>query len=516
MDGPDRDTIENLARRHQFSLTPEEVDEFAGLVEQVTRSIDASIGDESSFDEAPIAAARRLRRPPSVEDDPFNAIVRSCHVRAFTSGSLSEIRIGLKDNISVAGIPLTMGSRLMDGFSPRADSLRVERLLQAGGEITAILNMDSFALSAGAETSDYGVVRNPVVEGRTAGGSSGGAAAALYYHDVDLTFGTDQGGSVRIPASWCGVLGLKPTFGVVPYTGIGSLDQSVDHVGPMAREVRMLALAMDAVSGVDESDPRQAGVPEVAGFGEAVEGAPERYDGLTVGILSEGMGEAAGVDPSTRAATLAAVERMAALGANVTEVSIPEHITIGQRFWLALVTEGQMATLRDFGNGHGWQGRYWTDFASIFGRSLQTSGELLPPTIKAALVIGSYLNERYFGTFYAQAMNSRRALRHAYDRALDRVDVLAMPTSTILPFEHLPQAEMAERVTRGWSMLGNVTQANMTGHPALSMPAGRSGDLPVGVMLVARRYEDAKLLSIARTYERAYGWYPSGPPSAER
>ena len=153
---------------------------------------------------------------------------------------------------------MTLGSALLTDFVPSSDSLVAERVLEQGGSIVAKLNLDAFAWSGGAETSDFGPILNPHDTDRTAGGSSGGSAAALYYEDVDITFGTDQGGSIRLPASWCGVLGLKPTWGLVPYTGIVSLERTFDYVGPLARNVEDLAIALDSVSGQHWSDSRQA------------------------------------------------------------------------------------------------------------------------------------------------------------------------------------------------------------------------------------------------------------------
>src|SRR5437879_3007289 len=198
---------------------------------------------------------------PEPKDDPLNAIVRRCSVKGAKSGKLAGKRLGIKDNVCIAGIPMTCASLVLEGYVPDIDATIITRILDAGGEITAILNMDNFAFSGGGDTSAYGPTRNPHNPEHLAGGSSGGSGAALYYNDIDLTIGGDQGGSIRIPASWCGIVGLKPTHSLVPYTGIVGIDPTFDHTGPMTRSVAEVALLLEVIAGKDPMDPRQYDVP---------------------------------------------------------------------------------------------------------------------------------------------------------------------------------------------------------------------------------------------------------------
>ena len=202
-----------------------------------------------------------MREPgerPSAEEDPLNAIVRRCRVRAEgCEGILSGQRVAMKDSVAIAGIPLTCGSAILQGFVPSHDATVTDRILRAGGEIVCITNMDDLAFSGGGESSWYGPTRNPFDPERSAGGSSSGAAAALSYDGIDLAVGCDQGGSIRTPASWCGVVGLKPTHSLVPYTGIAGIDATFDHCGPMARTAKGAALLLQAMAGPDPGDPRQ-------------------------------------------------------------------------------------------------------------------------------------------------------------------------------------------------------------------------------------------------------------------
>jgi amidase len=506
---PDRSAIADYAQRGGLTLNSLEIEEFESIANELMAGIEAFDREPEAVEE-PVEAVRVSGRKPTALEDPYNAVVRWCKVKGGGAGILQGKRIGIKDSMAIAGVPMTCGSRLLQDYYPRTDSVLVERLLRAGAEIVAVLNMDAFAFSGGGETSDYGAALNPVDTTRTAGGSSGGSAAALYYDGIDITFGTDQGGSIRLPAAWCGVIGLKPTFGLVPYSGIASLDQTFDHVGPMARRVADVALALEAVAGPDARDPRQIGLQSFGGYVRAVEEAPDKLNGITVGVVEEGMSGEAGVEDVTREATLAVIAKLAALGATIREISIPEH-RLGLGFPLFL--EGYMATFRGFGNGYGWSGSYAPDLARALGKALRVGADELPDSVKVAIILGGYLSDRYYSTLYAKAQNVRPILRSAYDHAFQDVDVLVMPSATVRAHKKL-DASIRERVLRGWSMLGNTTPFNMTGHPSLSIPAGEGHGLPVGVMLTGRPFADGKLLSIARTYERDQGWFPAVPDKA--
>lgn len=497
--------LKELAGAKGLSIAPGEQEQFKVLSDALIDVLDTLEAQES----APIPILEAVRdpgRPPDPSEDPYNAIVRWCRVAADTKGILSGKRISVKDSVGVAGVQLTCGSRVLSGFVPATDSVVVDRVLRAGGEIVALTNMDDFALSAGGESSFYGPTLNPFDSGRTAGGSSGGAAAALHYDGIDLSIGCDQGGSIRVPAAWCGVIGLKPTHGLVPYTGIVGIDQTFDHAGPMGRSSADVAALLQTIAGKDESDPRQREVPARDYVG-AVAQTADTLAGVTLGVVTEGFSERAGVQPAVVEAVENAVSRFVALGARIRRISIPEHLQAGGASF-ATAIQGMTDLLDSGGNGYGWKGRYWADLPAALGAGLRHHADDLSPQVKIYLILGAWLQREYSGTLYAKAQNIRPALTAAYDRALLGIDALLMPTTPGVAHTLGSSLTLAERVLRGWAVLANTIPADMTGHPALTIPAGETEGLPVGVMLIGRHFADDRLLSLAAAYERHYGWLP--------
>jgi amidase len=410
----------------------------------------------------------------------------------------------MKDSVAIAGIPLTCGSAILQGFVPKYDATVTDRILRSGAEIVCITNMDDLAMSGGGESSWYGPTRNPFDPERSAGGSSSGSAAALWYEGVDLAVGCDQGGSIRVPASWCGVVGLKPTHSLVPYTGIAGIDQTFDHCGPMTRTAESAALLLQVMAGKDPGDPRQREVPDSDYLG-AIERAADDLRGLRIGVVSEGFSEGVGAEQATCEAVRSTVERLAGLGADIRDVSLPEHLQAGGIAFAGFI-EGMTALMSAGGNGIGWSGRYWEELAPAIVTGLRERADELSPQVKATLTAGRHLRDRLGGAPYARAQNLRPWLRAAYDRALAGADVLLFPTTPFRAFRLDDELRTSERVLRGWANLANTYPTDMTGHPAISLPLAEADGLPVGVMLVARRFDDAQLLAIAATCELAVGW----------
>lgn len=506
---PDVEELRRLAAEHGFELGAGEESEFATLADAILGVLDLLDGQEAVV---PVLEAERdPGRPPEAGEDPYNAIVRWCRVRAqVADGVLSAMRVALKDSVAIAGVPLTCGSRVLAGFVPEADAVVTERILRAGGEIVAVTNMDDLAFSGGGDSSFYGPTLCPFDTARTAGGSSSGSAAALWYESVDVAVGCDQGGSIRVPAAWCGVIGLKPTHSLVPYTGIVGIDQTFDHCGPMGRTVADVARLLQAIAGEDESDPRQRGVPE-RDFVGAVATAPDELTGVRIGLVEEGFSAEVGAEPAVAGAVEGAAERLGELGAEVVRLSLPEHLQGGGVAFAGFV-EGMYELMTSGGNGYGWKGRYWTGLASALGCGLAEHANELSPQVKITLLLGALLRRERYGGVYAKAQNLRPWLAEAHDRALAEVDFLLMPTTPGLAHAVDLEMPLAERVLRGWAVLTNTYPTDMTGHPALTIPAAEAEGLPVGVMLIGPRFSDDRLLALAAAYEKRFGWLPTRPP----
>jgi amidase len=496
---PSREDLHRLAHSNGFTLNDDEVDAYYVLLSGAFELFDQL--DQLPEPHTPRRfPARDPGQRPTPEQDPWNAIVRRCSVVGATEGPLAGKRIGLKDNISVAGIPMSCGSLVLQGYTPDTDATIVTRLLRAGADIVAILNMDNFAFSAVGDTSAYGPTRNPHNPDHLAGGSSGGSAAALYYDDIDITIGGDQAGSIRIPASWCGVVGLKPTHSLVPYTGIVGIDQTFDHAGPLARSVAEVALALDVLAGKDPRDPRQYDV-RVQDYTAAL-GRDLR--GVRIGLVQEGFNQP-GAEPDVDEAVRTTVEELGKHGATVTEISIPAHHT-ARAIHRGLVAEGLAALLQSNGMGYHWRGAYNPAMAIAFGKGLQTQANDLPPNVKLLTMIGTYLRHSYHGRYYAKAQNLRPGLRASYDAALEQVDVLAMPSTPMKAYRYEPYQDITAMVGRGAYVTCNTGAFDVTGHPAINLPCATSEGLPVGLMLVGRHFDDASLLAIAHAVEQCLDW----------
>jgi amidase len=506
LDRPSPAQIFELAGRFKIPIDESETTQYEELAEFIIGIIDGleSLAPATGH----VDNVRDAGRAATREEDPLNAIARWCSVGGGGTGILSGRRIAVKDSVAIAGLPMRAGSRVLDGFVPSYDSTVTKRILDAGGQIVATTNMDDLAFSAGGETSYYGAVRNPFDSSRSAGGSSGGSAAALHYDGIDLAIGGDQGGSIRIPASWSGVLGLKPTHDLVPYTGILGVDRTFNHVGPLARTAEGIARLLQAIAGADEFTV--PGQPEPADYIDSVAMAPASLEGVTIGVLREGFADH--VDPEVAAAVRTVADEFRRLGATLTDVSVPEHLAAGAASFTCFV-EGWFDTFSSGGTGYQHFGQYCEEVAAAMTDGIRRYGRDLAPTVKIAAVVGGFLRERYGGRYYARAHSVRRELRAAYDQRLNGIDAFLLPTTPYVAFELKPEALLTEHVKRGWDMMSNTHMFDMTGHPALSIPAASVSGLPVGVQLVGGHFSEDLLLRIAAVYERKCGWQPMDNPA---
>jgi amidase len=441
-------------------------------------------------------------RAPTASENPFGAWAWLGPITGSGKGLLAGKSVGIKDNTSVRGFPLRNGSRVLDGFVAECDATVVTRILAAGGSIHGKTVCENLSFSGHSHTSWPNRVVNPRAPAFAAGGSSSGSGAAIAAGDVPMALGCDQGGSIRIPAAWCGVVGLKPTHGLVPYTGICALEASIDHCGPMGATVEDVARLLTVVAGPDGLDPRQpASITQVdylAALGEGLRG-------IRIGVMKEGFGRPES-DPASDSAVRETLARMQAAGAELEEIAVPAH---GEMFaiFTAIVAEGTAALM--FGAGTGGYAEGFTSMALLdaFAQGWRERPDALSPSAMTMLLMGEHLQHRYHGRYYAKAQALRGKVRDAYTAAFGRCDVVALPT---IPFPAMPmpptQATFAEVLDSALPMIGNTASLDATGHPAISVPCAMRGGLPIGLMLVGRHFQDAVVLRAAAGVEALGDW----------
>jgi amidase len=440
------------------------------------------------------------RRPEPAENE-HNAWYWKSEIRGADGGKLSGKTVAIKDNVMVAGVPMMNGASTLEGFVPDIDATIVRRILDAGATILGKATCEHFCLSGGSHTSDPLPVHNPRRRGYSAGGSSSGSGALLVTEEVDLAIGGDQGGSIRMPSAYCGVYGMKPTYGLVPYTGIMPIEQTIDHTGPMTRSVADNALFLEVLAGPDGLDPRQDGAPAET-YTEAL---GEDISGLRIALVREGFGHEnseADVDAKVREAA----ERFGKLGATVTEVSIPIH-TDGLAIWTPIALEGLHWQMM-LGNGYGmnYKGFYSTTLIDAHANWRYRADEIAD-TLKLCMFVGQFGIDAYRGRFYAKCQNIARRLRRAYDDVLAEHDLLLMPTlpmkATKLPEPGDPPEDV---FLRAWEMLGNTAPFDVTGHPSMALPCGMSDGLPVSVMLTGKHLDEKTIYKAAHAFEQSEDW----------
>jgi amidase len=444
--------------------------------------------------------ARGVR--PLDADNPLGAWYWRTSVKGAPHGPLAGMTVALKDNILLADVPLMNGSSVLEGYIPDHDATVVTRVLQAGGEITGKAVCENLCFSFGSHTAATGPVRNPHDSSRVTGGSSSGCAALVAARQVDFAIGGDQGGSIRVPAAFCGIVGHKPTWGLVPYTGAIPMEYSIDHLGPMARTVRDCARLLEVLAGPDGLDSRQSAAltaqPYVRLLGRGARG-------LRVAVLKEGFG-LPGAEGDVEEVVRASLSRLEKAGMRLTEVSIPEHLTLNMNALTSLLgvfAAGLLSPLV----GAGSRGPYLVklhDWLREHRKELASAAQ--PLNIRIAQLFAAEMVNQRGGHLYARAQNLTIALRAAYDRAFRDADLRVMPTVARRP-PRFPAAGDATGLldAAGWGEYNPVNTSGFdnTGHPAISVPCGAVDRLPVGLMLVGRVGEDATVLRAAHAFEQA-------------
>jgi aspartyl-tRNA(Asn)/glutamyl-tRNA(Gln) amidotransferase subunit A len=416
-------------------------------------------------------------------------------------GPLAGVPVAIKDNLCVRGQPATCASRILEPFVPPYDAHVIERLRGAGAVLFGKTNLDEFAMGSSTENSAFGPTKNPFDLARTAGGSSGGSAAAVAAGLAPLALGSDTGGSIRQPAALCGIVGMKPTYGLVSRYGLVAFASSLDQIGPFGRTVDDAALLLEAIGGPDPRDATSAGVavPDLRRKGDV--------KGLRIGVPRECFGE--GLAKDVRAFVEGAIRKLGEAGARIEEVSLPLFAHGIAVYYIVAPSEASSNLARYDGVRYGLRGE-GTTVEEMFAL---TRGEGFGPEVKRRILLGTFaLSSGYYEAYYGRAQKVRAAMRHEMEECFKKVDLLATATTPTAAFALGEKAD--DPLAMYLSDVLTVT-ANLCGVPALSLPCGRTAaGLPAGLQLTAPRFGESNLFRAARAAEAllpAFAWPPEPP-----
>ena len=408
-------------------------------------------------------------------------------------GPLAGVTVGVKDNLCTNGVGTTCSSRMLEHFVPPYESTVGQRLIDQGAVMVGKTNLDEFAMGSSTETSAFGMTRNPWDPTRVPGGSSGGSAAAVAAGQCDVALGSDTGGSIRQPASFCGVVGLKPTYGRVSRWGLVAFASSLDQVGPFTRTVADSAAVLQAIAGHDPRDSTSLDVP-VPDYSAALE---RPIKGLKVGVLKEAFAE--GLDPEVEASVRAAASQLESLGCELVEVSCPRFKAGIATYYVIAPSEASANLARYDGVKYGYRAEEADSLSSMTSRS---RAEGFGAEVQRRILIGTYaLSAGYVDAFYKKAQQVRTLIRQEFDAAFEQVDLLLTPTAPTTAFA--PGEHSNDPLAMYLADLLTIP-ANLAGLPAISVPCGfdKKG-LPIGLQLMAPVLQEERLLQLAHHYEQA-------------
>ena len=416
-------------------------------------------------------------------------------------GPLWGVPVLIKDNICVEGVPTTCASKILAGFRPPYSATVVERLENAGAILLGMANMDEFAFGSSCEYSCYGPTRNPWDPTRVPGGSSGGSAAAVAAAMAPVALGSDTGGSIRQPASFCGVVGMKPTYGRISRYGLIAFASSLDQIGPITRTVTDCAALLQAIAGFDPRDSTSGDLP-VPDYPKLLE---KPVKGLRCGVPKEYF--IGGLDPEIKESIEAALDQLRKLGVSVTEVSLPHTEYAIPTYYIVATAEASSNLARFDGVQYGHRSSQGRSLLEMYTR---TREEGFGSEAKRRIILGTFvLSSGYYEAYYGHALKVRTLIRRDFEQAFQKVDFLVTPTSPTPAFRL--GEKMEDPLTMYLSDIYTIS-ANLGGVPALSLPCGftRSG-LPIGMQLIGKPFAEETLLQAAYAYEQAAGWHQRQP-----
>jgi aspartyl-tRNA(Asn)/glutamyl-tRNA(Gln) amidotransferase subunit A len=421
-------------------------------------------------------------------DADLNAFITETRIEGEReSGPLSGTTVAVKDNISTEGVRTTCGSAMLEKYVPPYDATVIRRLVDSGATIVGKANMDEFGMGGTTETSAYGPVENPRAPGHVAGGSSGGSAAAVASGKADLALGSDTGGSIRNPAAFCGVVGIKPTYGLVSRYGLVAYANSLEQIGPLAPTVEECAELLDVIAGPDEND---ATTHEEGANAEYAAAADGDVDGMTIGVLTDLVD---GADERVVQVFEEALSDLRAQGAETIEVGLDSIDSALAAYYVIAMSEASSNLARFDGVRYGVSGSdedgdsgNWNE---TFARARE---EGFGEEVKRRILLGTYaLSAGYHDKYYKKAQDARAWVKQDFDAALARADVLASPTMPVLP----PKiGESLDDPLQLYFIDANTVPVNLANLPALSVPAGEADDLPVGLQLIGPAFGEERII----------------------
>ena len=427
----------------------------------------------------------------------LNAFITEATIEgdAAAEGPLSDATVAVKDNISTAGVRTTCGSEMLADYVPPYSATVVDRLTAAGATVVGKTNMDEFGMGTTTETSAFGPTRNPADPERVPGGSSGGSAAAVAAGEADVALGSDTGGSVRCPAAFCGVVGIKPTYGLVSRYGLIAYANSLEQIGPIAGTVEEAAAALEVIAGPDPNDGTTRDPTEIDGVDagtDYVAAADGDVDGLTVGVPTELF---EGADERVVETVEAAIADLEAQGAETTEISLPSVEHAVQAYYVIAMAEASSNLARFDGVRYGHRADSDGNWNEAFAETREAFGS----EVKRRILLGTYaLSAGYHDAYYAKAQDARAWVRQDFEEAFADVDVIASPTMPVLPFE---LGESLDDPLRMYLADANTTPVNLANLPAISVPAGEAEGLPVGLQLVGPKFDEETVIRAASAVE---------------
>ncbi len=418
-----------------------------------------------------------------MSDDIF---ITETRIEGADDGPLSGTTVAVKDNISTEAVRTTCGSKMLEDYVPPYDATVVERLTEAGATIVGKANMDEFGMGTTTETSYFGATDNPAAPGHVPGGSSGGSAAAVAAGEADLALGSDTGGSVRCPAAFCGVVGIKPTYGLVSRYGLVAYGNSLEQIGPFGETVEDAAALLDVIAGSDDRDATTREAGDDANYADAATGD---VDGLSIGVPTELL---EGADEGVVETFWAALGELEDRGAEYHEVSLPSVEHAVEAYYVIAMSEASSNLARFDGVRYGQSGGYDGNWNEAFAKARE---EGFGDEVKRRILLGTYaLSAGYHDKYYKKAQDARAWVKRDFDEALSEADVLASPTMPVPPFE---LGESLDDPLQLYLADANTVPVNLADLPAISVPAGETDGLPVGLQLVGPAFGEERLIRAA-------------------